>query len=184
MSEEENVSREPLKYEVYEPNFLGRDVPPHKGFTPGNTYPIYREYMESDMPMQIATMYVTKDDMGRTRHIASNYFQPKTKLIGDESPVGDQPNTRALHDLMQKEGHLNGSGIPDAIWRYKEIMREANAYLRLAGVSEGHNAVLAEIELIERQLRIMMSAMEKLKKNVSLIQDTRESLDERIDKKS
>lgn len=176
MNEKEN--RTPLKYEVY--YLFNENLTVHKCFTVGKEYPIYKEYVEDRVsPVVAPTMYVTEDDEGRTRHVPSNYFTPKVKLVGDDLPDGSL-HVRALHEYEEKNHSLTSSGIPDAIWRYNEIMKEAADYLQLAGVDQSvPSPLLDELEKIERRLSTLKTAVVALKKNVSLMEGRNCSLDER-----
>lgn len=100
ISRSKNLSRRPIRYEVYEPEPISDIKAKQKGlkFTMGKRYPVY-----SESSMGTTILYKTTDDSGRDVDVSSEYFmavgaglsmeeENSPKYVGAESGSSEDIN--------------------------------------------------------------------------------------------
>ena len=141
--------------EVYTPG----DYPNIKGFTAGKTYVILNEIIPDTGKYTLPVQYLVTDDNGRRRQVDHYYFIPLKKEIPYVYEENDVEDVREIH---KKYGKVGSSGIPDIIWNWHEMLKDAEEWKFLAGVKNRKQLSIVALNNIEDKVNVLLKAAEEI----------------------
>ena len=137
---------------------------PLDGFTAGKRYKVLNEVVKG-----MDVIYSVIDDAGELRHIPHSYFNPPIRILSADFEKVPMIDLRGFHEDLRKDGQLTDCGIPQIVWNFHEMLKQAEDFKHLCGVKHRRQMSLVALDNLSGQISILIRAAEAIQNELDTL---------------